>query len=434
MALGQDRDTDAVAIASSRLAHLVRTEVTAVQDTLRSPSPALEEEPADVVLCDPPFRDRDWGQEDLAADPRWVYGLPSRGESELAWVQHCLSQARPGGRVVVMVPASVSYRPGGRRIRANLLRAGALRAVLDVPGDSAETGRQIWVMVRPEEESVPQSHILLVGAVDREESLRLYLNFLKGSPPEDEPRALVLEVADLIDEEVDLRPARHLAQAHRDDTAAHYPPMSADLVHVLEEALSLTRELELMPMNKNPGTTLGKLLDEGALELRRAPVAMAVNEGTLPVLTVQDLRSGQGPSGRCMRVPGLVMTIPGDVVVAENVRESPVRVVEESGAALGPRLLLLRPVPGRIDPMFLAEVVVPETVSAFRTSSGRADLRSLPLPSLPLAGQRAHARAWRHLKRQRELGERVAELSERLAELANRGLREGELRPRGSRT
>ena len=349
--LGQDRDADAVAIANARLSGWSGLHVRAVGDSLRAPDPALEAEPADVVLCDPPYRERDWGHGELAEDPRWVYGLPPRGEGELAWVQHCLSRVRPGGRVVVLVPASVSYRPGGRRIRAGLVRSGALDAVLEVPGDGGESGRQVWVMSRPREGAGPPGGVLLVEAPDPDTSLRLYQDFLAGSLPEEEPRALVVEAADLIDDEVDLRPSRRRAEAALGRAEVHYLPLLEEMDAALSQARTLIRELGLTG-GQAPITTLGALMDEGAVELHRAPVALSTGEGDIPVLTVSDLRKDRPAGERCRWLPGLVTTVEGDVVVAETVREAPVRVMREEGTALGPRLVLLRAVPGRIDRAF----------------------------------------------------------------------------------
>ncbi|GAB3698446.1 N-6 DNA methylase [Nocardiopsis oceani] len=429
--LGQERDADAAAIATARLVHRVTLNVTAVGDTLRAPHPALDAEPADAVLCDPPFRDRDWGHEELAEDPRWAFGLPPRGEGELAWVQHCLSRVRPGGRVVVTVPASVSYRPAGRRIRAALLRDGALRAVLEVPGDADEAGRQVWVLegTGTGEGAPTRNRVLLAGALEREESLRLYLDFLQGSLPEDATRALVVEAADLVDDEVDLRPGRHLAEATRGRADVHYTPLLEELGAALARARELVPEVALEGA-ETPMTTLGALVDEGALELLRAPLTLAADGGDLPVLTVQDLRTGRPAGGRCRSAPGLVTTETGDVVVAETVRDAPVLVVSEAGAVLGPRLVAVRAAPGRIDPAFLARAVRPEAVAAGRTASGRADLRSLRIPALSPPEQRAYTRVWADLEEQREITERIAELGARLAELGDRGLREGAVRPR----
>ncbi|WP_254716383.1 class I SAM-dependent DNA methyltransferase [Actinomadura sp. WMMB 499] len=59
---------------------------------------------ADLVVTNPPFNDRNWGYEELTGDPRWEYGLPPRMESELAWLQHGLAHAAPGGLVAMLVP------------------------------------------------------------------------------------------------------------------------------------------------------------------------------------------------------------------------------------------------------------------------------------------------------------------------------------------
>ncbi|MEK8170867.1 N-6 DNA methylase [Streptomyces sp. M19] len=61
--------------------------------------------PADIVLCNPPFNERDWGYEELATDARWSHGLPPRTEPELAWVQHCLAGCgRRRGRAAAAPP------------------------------------------------------------------------------------------------------------------------------------------------------------------------------------------------------------------------------------------------------------------------------------------------------------------------------------------
>ncbi|WP_285731992.1 N-6 DNA methylase [Nocardiopsis sp. ATB16-24] len=432
----QDRDPFAWRVATTRLhlGHGNAVCLTDAEDSLRD-----EDVPYgrfDVVLCDPPFRDREWGHEELADDPRWVYGVPPRSEGELAWVQHCLSLARPGGRVVVLLPASVSYRPSGRRIRASLLRAGALRAVLEVPreGPAQAAGRQVWILIRPQEGADTDGRILLVGEAEPTDSVRAWEDFLAGVDMDRDPRRSVLDVSSLIDEEVDLRPARYLDRARKTRASVHYPPLLTEFTDTLEQARSLVEDLTLSPVEEVPETTVGALLDEGALELHRAPLALDTGAGEVPVLTVRDVRSGEAPSGRCTRVPGLVMALPGDVVVAETVRETPVRVITEPGTALGPRLVLLRPVEGRIDAAFLSWVLHPRCVASVRTSSGRADVRALRLPVLSLERQRAHARVWERLARNAHLTERITELGARLAELGDRALREGGLGPRAGST
>ena len=67
---------------------------------------------------------------------------------------------RPGGTVVVRMPATAADRRAGRRIRANLLRAGALRAVLTVP----TAPRDVWVLRRPQPGGPAGARLLVRGA------------------------------------------------------------------------------------------------------------------------------------------------------------------------------------------------------------------------------------------------------------------------------
>ncbi|MGW4133523.1 N-6 DNA methylase [Amycolatopsis japonica] len=150
---------------------------------------------ADAVVCDPPFNEREWGYDELIGDPRWVYGQPPRGEPELAWVQHCLAHVKPGGLVAIRMPPAAAGRRTGRRIRGNLLRAGALRAVVTVGG------ADLWLLRRPESGERPPSRLLLTTDPSTVEG------YLRGA---DVPGTV--RIIDLLDEEIDLSPVRHQAR------------------------------------------------------------------------------------------------------------------------------------------------------------------------------------------------------------------------------
>ncbi|WP_327191025.1 N-6 DNA methylase [Streptomyces xinghaiensis] len=120
---------------------------------------------ADAVLCNPPYGDRDWGHDELAYDPRWAYGVPPRAEPELAWVQHALAHLAPGGHAALLLPPAVAGRASGRRVRAELVRSGALRAVIALPPGASvplHIGLQIWVLQRPEPGGPERKSVLFV--------------------------------------------------------------------------------------------------------------------------------------------------------------------------------------------------------------------------------------------------------------------------------
>ncbi|WP_333745290.1 HsdM family class I SAM-dependent methyltransferase, partial [Streptomyces ardesiacus] len=149
---GQDDDPALATLTALRLA--LSTDATvrvAAGDSLRADAlPGLR---ADAALCHPPFNERNWGHDELAYDPRWEYGFPARTESELAWVQHALARVRDGGTAVVLMPPAAASRRSGRRVRADLLRRGALRAVIALPAGAAppySLPLHLWVLRRPE--------------------------------------------------------------------------------------------------------------------------------------------------------------------------------------------------------------------------------------------------------------------------------------------
>ncbi|WP_307832808.1 N-6 DNA methylase, partial [Streptomyces clavuligerus] len=264
--LAQDTDPDLTALAALRLALGTDAAVSARSgDSLRADAfPGAE---ADAVLTHPPFNERHWGHEELAYDPRWEYGLPARTESELAWVQHALARLRPGGTAVVLMPPAAASRRSGRRVRAGLLRRGALRAVVALPAGAAPPygiPLHLWVLRRPEPGRTPAPDVLFVdtaelsgasGGRDRLDWTAVRNAVLDAWRPfaaadtDDRPAAETgsgagpgvsrrVPVIELLDDDVDLAPARHVPPPAAGGDAA-------DLLAVrdhLAETLRLTAE------------------------------------------------------------------------------------------------------------------------------------------------------------------------------------------------
>ncbi|MEV6239903.1 N-6 DNA methylase [Lentzea sp. NPDC051838] len=216
--IGQELDPTTAVIARRRLPHAQII----TGDSLRHNG---IDQKADAVVCDPPWHDRTWGHEELVGDARWTYGLPPRGEPELAWLQHCLSLTKPGGQVAVLLPSAAANRRPGKRIRGNLLRAGAIRAVITV-----QPGRDLWLLRNPVGKAPEQIALL-------------------EEPGPVEPNTRVI---DLLDDDVDLSPSRHsrtdaTAYLDRQDTFA-----LPDLPELRERATPLTTIGDLV--RNAPGT------------------------------------------------------------------------------------------------------------------------------------------------------------------------------------
>ncbi len=442
--LGQDRDAASVWLAALRLAFagaLTGEADLRVADALRLPAFAPNApdgaEGADAVVCAPPFGERNWGVEELAEDPRWTYGVPPRLESDLAWVQHCLSLARPGGSVVVLMPPGAAQRPSGRRIRRSLLRAGAFRAVVSLPPGFAAhyaVPLQLWVLRRPERDAVP-APVLLVDTAPHEPGQtcppggvlgridRLWREYLADPEGFDEHPgvARALEVADLLDEDVDLTPRTRLPVPR---AAAGDLDLFAERRTRLEGALRTLRTLLPEAPRVEPGgeavgvVTLGELARAGSVTIRRPLPRRSAEEAgprtSARVISGEDVARGLGAS-RTEEVDADPMRNPpiqeGDVLIPAVAPRPAARVAtgDDAGAYPGGGLYVVRTNPGAVDPWFLAGFVTSsgESRNITRMSSSmrghlRIDPSRMRLPVLPVEEQRRYGDLFRRVARFRE--------------------------------
>ncbi|WP_329156241.1 N-6 DNA methylase [Streptomyces anulatus] len=434
-------------------------------DTLRAD--AFARLATDTVLCHPPFNDRNWGHDELAYDPRWEYGFPARVESELAWVQHALARLRDGGTAVLLMPPAAASRRSGRRIRADLLRRGALRAVIALPAGAAPPygiPLHLWVLRRPTPGVRPGPDLLLADTAGLVASAGEAGGKTAGGKAAggkaaggkaagggrdrlDWPvvRAAVLDawrdradlpgvsrvvpVVELLDDDVDLAPARYLPRPTPGGDACGL----GEVRERLAETLRLTTRLTPPPAAPavpahRPRTTVGELARGGALSLYTGNAAPG---GQGPVLTEHDVLTGAAPAGTPSPDPVTdaagtpltdpagtpltgpetqgaapddpVVLEPGDVVVPVLGGGTVVRVVgeREAGAALGRNLQLLRPDPAALDPWFLAGFLRGTAnnrqASSYASTAARLDARRLHLPRMPLAEQRRYGERFREL-------------------------------------
>ncbi|MEU1133247.1 N-6 DNA methylase [Streptomyces sp. NPDC005900] len=453
---GQDSAPELAALTALRLAlHSDASVRTMAADTLRAD--AYDDRRADAVLCHPPFNDRNWGHDELAYDARWEYGFPARAESELAWVQHALARLVDGGTAVLLMPPAAASRRSGRRIRADLLRRGALRAVIALPVGAAPPYNlplHIWVLRRPGPATRPAPELLLVEAAGvlaadgrdrqpwsavRDAVLDAWHHFDRHGTAEERPGlARSVPVLELLDDEVDLAPARRLPPATTGGDAPELASVRESLGEALRRAADLTPPLapkDPAGTPHPPVTTVGELARAGALTLHTGTGAGSA--GT-PVLTDHDVLTGGAPSGAALDgTPDdtVVRTEPGDVVVPVFGGGAAALVVDEAtaGAALGRGLTLLRPDPAALDPWFLAGFLRGTAghrrASSYASTAARLDVRRLQLPRLPLAGQRAYSERFRELAAFEDALRLVGRLGERLVRGMHDGLTEDALPP-----
>ncbi|MFF4491394.1 N-6 DNA methylase [Streptomyces sp. NPDC001544] len=446
----QDSAPELAALTALRIALHARVAVrAAVGDSLRAE--AYPELRADAVLCHPPFNERNWGHDELAYDPRWEYGFPARTESELAWVQHALARLRDGGTAVLLMPPAAASRRSGRRIRADLLRRGALRAVVALPVGAAPPYNiplHLWVLRRPDRTSA-HPEVLLAdtgrfategrGGPDwqavRDAVLDAWRTFAREGRCEERPGlARSVPVIELLDDDVDLAPARHLPPPTAPDGARQLTAVRERL----GETLRLTADLTPPPAGSArparwPLTTIGELARGGALVMRTGGTG---GHARVPVLTDHDVLAGTAPSGTLPESEEeAVLTEPGDVVVPVLGGGSVTRVIDDAtaGAALGRNLVLLRPDSTALDPWFVAGFLRGTAnnrqASSYASTATRLDVRRLQLPRLPLDEQRRYGERFRALDEFERALRHAGRLGEQLVRGMYDGLTDGTVAP-----
>ncbi|MEU6265893.1 N-6 DNA methylase [Saccharopolyspora shandongensis] len=440
----------------------------------------------DAVLCNPPYGQRDWGHDDLAYDPRWEYGLPPKTESELAWVQHCLAHLDSDGRAVVLMPPGAAERAGGRRIRSELVRRGALRGVIALPPGVApplHIGLHLWLLAAPDgSRSEPQPVLFLdaaefVGASDSGTtssrrsraagSRDLDWSAMSGQIVglwrafDDDPErfesvpgvARSQSIVDLLDQTVDITPARHVRGASAPVDPSQQEALGRELRAQLQQAgsalVSLSGGQEWPPAGVEPLTwrtaTVADLLRGGAVVLHRAAVSRvtgvdeAQEQDAAPLLTLSDVW-GDVPASGSLREKPLVEHVRiecGDVIMPETLngmKAVPARVAdhEDAGCLLGPHLLLLRPDPERLDSWFLAGFLAAEdNIHSATTGASiiRLDVKRLRVPLMPLEQQQDYGRAFQHLHAIRKSARLATRLADETARQLAVGLTGGALLP-----
>ena len=422
--LGQDAAADPARLAGIRFQLGGSDATVRTDDSLRRD--AFPGVLADTVLCDPPFHERGWGHEELTADPRWIYGLPPRLEPELAWVQHGLAHLAPGGLAVMLMPAAAAARRPGRRIRAQLLRKGALRAVV-----ALSAAHHLWLLRRPAGDT-PQS-VLMVSSADPGTIVMTWQRFCEGTAREEPGVSRAVPVIDLLDEEVDLTPGRHLSALAPDHAAERFTQARDRLAAVAGELHDLLpdlrpardpRELTVVPV--------AELARTGQLAIHQAPARRDFGPGEQAVITAEDVIEGRAASDRGTQDERWITVRSGDIVVAVAGGRFAVRVAATDGDMLGPGLTVLRVDPRQLDPHFVAGVLRSSAnaqTSVVQTGgTGRADIRRARVPQLPLAEQRRYGGAFARMEKLESAVHAAAASGAELAQLLADGVLAGTLK------
>jgi len=108
---------------------------------------------ADFVMANPPFNMKQWWNEKLANDPRWIVGTPPQGNANFAWLQHMLWHLKPTGSMALLLAngSMSSNTQNEGQIRKGLIEQDYIECMVALPSQlftNAAIPACIWFLTR----------------------------------------------------------------------------------------------------------------------------------------------------------------------------------------------------------------------------------------------------------------------------------------------
>ncbi len=108
---------------------------------------------ADYVMANPPFNMKEWWNEKLANDPRWIAGTPPQGNANFAWLQHMLYHLAPAGSMALLLAnGSMSSNTNNEgQIRKKLIEDDFVECMVSLPGQlftNTQIPACIWFLTK----------------------------------------------------------------------------------------------------------------------------------------------------------------------------------------------------------------------------------------------------------------------------------------------
>lgn len=106
---------------------------------------------SDFIIMHPPSKVMNWQNHNSYLDPRFKYGLTSKNNPDLAWIQHAIYHLNSNGKAVVFLSQSSLYTSTKSEIliRKNIIKNNLLEAIITLPGgflNHSGLSTCIWVL------------------------------------------------------------------------------------------------------------------------------------------------------------------------------------------------------------------------------------------------------------------------------------------------
>lgn len=226
---------------------------------------------ADFVMANPPFNQDKWGADELANDPRWVYGVP-RGNANYAWIQHFLYHLNDNGVAgfVLANGSLTSNSNGDGEIRKNLVDRMVVDCIVALPEKlfystgipvclwfcskskvrrTDDTRNQIlFIDCRKMGRMYDRTHRTIDDS-EIEKIASTYHNWLAGKGYEDEPGfCKAVPISEVAESGYVLTPGRYVGLAPEEEDSEPYEEkmkrLTSELGGLFEESHKLEEEIK----------------------------------------------------------------------------------------------------------------------------------------------------------------------------------------------
>lgn len=386
----------------------------------RTPSNNPQSEGFDIVLANPP-----WGGK---VDPSGLDHFPIRtSDSAALFIQHALSQLRPGGRAVLVVPPSILFGSGALlRLRQMLLEENTVEAVVALPARAFMPYTSVEPRILVIRRGGTTNSVRMVEVPWFEEvrneighgfthATATLLDAVRSASPG--KHSWEVDVKSLAGVEFDLTPRRRdqsgLEKILNSLPAEVKVMPVAEICHVTGGRAIRSEELQDSPPKSNfepSGQTLFPAVEREGINPQRV---LEFADNPIPYIRIKDVQKGVVSKGSSWLGPVAASTIDsrwklcaGDILLSKSGTIGKVGIVRNGaiGAIAANGFFVLRTTEGAVDPHYLLAYLQSAECNAWLDDRARGSgvrhltmntVKELPVPVPPLPIQQRVADQWR---------------------------------------
>ena len=221
---------------------------------------------ADIVLANPPFNLKAWGQEKLTDDVRWKYGIPPANNANYAWIQHMIHHLSPRGKIgLVLANGALTSQTGGEgEIRKNIIEDDLVEAIVALPPQlfysvqipvslwffnrrKPQPGKTVFIDARQMGVMEDRTHKVITPEEIRKIAATVH-KFQRGETVDEKGFAAVATTEEIAKQDYMLTPGRYVGIAETKDDgepiAVKLPRLRKELAAMFEESHRLEAEIK----------------------------------------------------------------------------------------------------------------------------------------------------------------------------------------------